>query len=86
MWDKDPQAVKDYTLDWSVWLGTDTITSSVWDVPAGLVKDSHGNTNTLATVWLSSGVPGKTYLVSNKIVTAGGRTDVRTIEVQVKKQ
>lgn len=85
-WDKDPQAVKDYSLDWSDWLGTDTIASSTWEVPSGIIKDQSGNTTTVTSVWLRGGTIGNTYQVSNKVTTAGGRTDVRTIEIQVKKQ
>lgn len=52
---KDPQAVLDYNVDWSTWLGTDTIASSVWTVEAGLTKDSDSKTTTIATVMLSGG-------------------------------
>ena len=82
-YEKDPEAVKDYTLDWSDWLGTDTISSCTWIVPTGIVKDSSGNTSTLTTIWLSGGTAGKRYKVYAKIVTAQGRTEVRGIEIVV---
>ena len=40
-------------------------------------------TTTKATVWLRGGAGGITYLVTNRIVTVGGRTDDRTISVKV---
>lgn len=82
---KDPDAVLDYAVDWSAWLGGDEIASSQWLLEDGalieLVTDTH--TARKATVWLRGGQEGTTYLVTNRIVTAGGRTDDRTISVKV---
>ena len=78
---KDPDAVLDYEADWSAWLGSDTIESSSWTVPTGLTKDSEANTTTTATVWLSGGTAETIYDVINRIVTAGGRTEDRTIKI-----
>ena len=80
---KDPDAVLDYTIDWSSWLGDDTISASSWTVPSGLTKDSDSNTTTAATVWLSGGTEGVIYTVTNQITTAGGRTDERSIKILV---
>lgn len=70
--------VLDYRADWATWLGSDTISTSDWTVPTGLVEDSDSNTTTDATVILSGGVVGTTYTVSNTIVTAAGLTAVRS--------
>lgn len=83
---KDPDAVLDYQIDWSTWLGTDTISASAWTVATGLTKDSSTNTTTTATVWLSGGTVDTSYTVTNKIVTAGGRTDERTITIVVRER
>lgn len=83
---KDPNAVLDYTFDWSAWLGTDTIASKTVTVPTGITLDSSSFTTTAVTAWLSGGTAGTTYTVSCKIVTAGSRTDERSIEVQVKER
>lgn len=80
---KDPNAVLDYEIDWSLWLGVGSISSSVWFVPDGITKDSESNTTTTTTIWLSGGAVGVAYLLTNRIVTAGGRTDDRTIEIFV---
>lgn len=87
---KDPNAVVDFAIDWSAWLaltppGTaDTISTSTWTVPAGLTKGSEINTTTKATVWLSGGTAGETYEITNRIVTAGGRTYDQTLRIVVR--
>lgn len=77
---KDPEAKKDYTIDWSTFLGADTISTSAWgDVSpvtsSPLVKSSPSNTTTTTTVWLDDGLAGTTYTVVNHIVTAAGREE-----------
>ncbi|MGV1048216.1 MAG: hypothetical protein ACOYD4_06805 [Solirubrobacterales bacterium] len=79
---KDPDATLDYTVDWSQWLGEDTIDVSDWVVATGLTEDSATNTTTTATIWLTGGVPGQNYDVTNRITTTGGRVDDRTIRVR----
>jgi hypothetical protein len=83
---KDPDAVLDYQVDWSSWLDTDTISTSVWTVPAGITEDSESETTTAATIWVSGGTAGTDYDLVNEIVTAGGRTDNRTITIQVREK
>ena len=78
---KDPDSVLDYQLDWSSWLGTDTISTSVFTVPTGLTKDSEGNTSTTSTVWLSGGTLNQIYNVVCRITTTGGRTVDRSFDV-----
>jgi len=82
---KDPDAVLDYSVDWSAWLAGDEIASSQWLLGVGALLEvlTDTNTATSATVWLQGGQAGITYLVTNRIVTAGGRTDDRTISVRV---
>lgn len=80
---KDPNAVLDYLIDWSAFLGTDTIATSTWIVPTGITKDSDTRTTTTTTIWLSSGTAGHTYELTNRITTAGGRTDDRTVLIAV---
>lgn len=75
---KDPNAVLDYALDWTKWLNGDTIATSEWTVPAGLTLNSHSNTTTRSTAWISGGSAGQSYTVANRITTAGGRTEDRS--------
>lgn len=81
---KDPDAVKDYSVNWATWLGADTIQTSTWVVPSGITEDSNTNTDTTATIWLSGGAAGQVYALTNRIVTAGGRTEDQTIFVPVR--
>jgi hypothetical protein len=87
--DKDPQAVKDYALDWSALLASgETLATSNWAVtPTGELaiglKPIIGN---LATVWLSGGVDGTAYSLVNTITTSRGVTDERTVQIKVKGQ
>ena len=83
---KDPNAVLDYTVDWETWLGGDTISTSAWTVGTGLTEDSDSNTTTSATVWLSGGTTGTDYACTNRIVTAAGRTEDRTIHIRVRER
>lgn len=83
---KDPDAVLDYTVNWASFLGIDTISSDSWIVQTGITSVLQTNTTTASTIWLSGGTLGTRYALTNRIVTAGGRTEDRTIYVKVKEQ
>lgn len=87
---KDPDAELDYTRDWSDWLTAvgDTIDTSTWIVPEGLEIGEAGETNddTTATIWLKGGIVDVEYEVTNRITTAGGRTDDRTFKVVIRQR
>lgn len=80
---KDPDAVLDYGVDWGDWLGTDTLATSAWEVPAGIAKDTDTHDAKSTKVWLSGGTAGQRYMLTNRVTTAGGRTDERTVRVDV---
>jgi len=81
---KDPDAILDYSIEWSKWLAGDQIQKSAWTVsdPA-LEAANDSNTPTRTTVWLSGGGAGQSYTVTNRITTSGGRTDERSFTIQV---
>ena len=81
VFEKDPEAVLDYQVDWSNWLDEDTIATSVWVAQTGLTVDSDTETTTTATAIVSGGTAGSTYTLENKITTAGGLTDERTLYI-----
>lgn len=83
---KNKDASLPYTLDWSAWLGADTISAVTWTVPAGLTKASQTNTPTTASAVLSAGTAGTAYQVGCKITTAAGLVDERTIEIRVEER
>ncbi len=80
---KDPTEVLDYTIDWETLLDGDTISTSDWAVDTGITQDSESETTTLAIIWVSGGTVDKQYTLTNTIVTAGGRTRVRSIAINV---
>jgi hypothetical protein len=83
---KDPNATLDYLVNWVTWLGSDTILTSTWIVPSGVTKVSDSHSATAATIWLSGGTVGNDYELTNRIVTAAGRTEDRTITIQLREK
>lgn len=80
---KSPSDILDYILDYSTWLGVDTIDTSTWSVPSGVTKASDSKTADTTTVWISGGAIGQEYKIQNTITTVGGRTKVQTFDLAV---
>ncbi len=80
-----PQAILDYTIDWTAWLNGDAISNSVWAYP-GMTLGALGATvnGNAVTVWLTGGTPGTVYKVRNQIMTVNGRTERETFDLVVK--
>ena len=78
---KDPDAVLDYVVDWSSWLEADDYITdaTVTADDDGVTVDSSDHDNTTVTAWISGGTIGDTVGVVFQIVTAGGRTEDRTV-------
>lgn len=83
---KDPAETRYYRMDWSAHLGTDTISTSSWTIPAGLTLVANGvvSGNTKTYVLLSGGTANQSYILTNTIVIntgeiyqRSGRLDVR---------
>ena len=83
---KDPNAVLDYTIDWTRWLAGDQVATSEWLVPTGLTKVADTKTASSATVWLSGGTAGQSYTVTNRITTTGGRAEDRSFTIRVEER
>jgi hypothetical protein len=91
---KDPDAIKDYSINWAqdddgnpgLYAG-DELASSEWIVPAGITKTDESFTpEGLTTIWLSGGTDKASYTLTNRITTAGGRTDDRSVVLPIKQQ
>lgn len=80
---KDPTSVLDYSIDWSDFLGDDSISSSSWSLDAGIGNAGSMFCRNLSTIFLSGGSNGVGYNARNTIVTAGSRTETRTIKINV---
>ncbi len=78
----DPDSVLDYFVEWQRWLDGDTIETSTWLIsPDTLTRGLEEKTNTRATIWLSGILEGAVHLVTNRIHTAGGRTEDRSFKL-----
>ncbi len=91
---KDPQAILDYSVDWSGGDGTppwlhegEGITSATWSVtargPGAVTIDREGRIGGKCTVWLAGGTPGVTSIATCHIVTSEGREDDRSHTIRV---
>ena len=95
---KDPDSTLIYTFDWANggpndgsldddgWLQGAEISSSSFVLPADLNNVIETNTTTTASIKLSGGKNGKDYVVTNRVVTDGGETDDRSIQVNVRQR
>ena len=84
---QDPDATLDYSIDWGPWLNNgDTIDTSTWIVESPIATASENiiNTNTTTIVFLSGGVHGQNYLITNRITTVNGLTDDRSFELRIR--
>ena len=82
---KDPNAVLDWTIDWSRWLRREeVISTSTWTTSLTTASDS--NTPSTTSVFLSGGTAGTNYSVANRITTNQGRTEDRTFTVSVQER
>lgn len=65
--DKDPDEIVDYTVDWSRFLGTDTITTSNW-----FIKDANGTKEQVTPNEIVDGLQflSTTVPTGNQAVTA----------------
>ena len=83
---KDPDSVVDYGRKWAEWLSdTDIIIASQWIIattenPVTLVIESDGinEGGKTTSFWVSGGLAGMTYKLTNRITTNDGRIEDRT--------
>jgi hypothetical protein len=79
---KDPDDTVDYAFNWVAWLGDDTISSSEFLLPDGLTEVSASFDDAITQIFVSGGSCA-IYRITNRIVTAGGRTKDKTIRIKV---
>jgi len=82
-YDKDPNAVLDYSEDWTAWLAGDTITALSIIATSGITVQSQTTTFpcSVVTVWLAGGTGSISYSVTFHVTTTAGRQDDRTITI-----
>jgi hypothetical protein len=76
---QDENEVLDYIVNWSGWLGTDTI-ASVTNTTTGLTITNASNTTSTATFRLSGSISG---WLEHRITTAAGRTKELLVLLEV---
>lgn len=91
---KDPAAVIDYAMDWSLnYLEEgEQITASSWFIlPQGAVNDLAVDniptpTMGMTTIFVAQGIAGKIYQLTNRITTNQGRTDERSLFIRIEEK
>ena len=98
---KDPDEVQDYTVDWSRFLGDNTINSVAWyvrdsdgtktaiaatETVDGLTLDLQSTTNTVATARWSGGTANQTYRVTCAITYNTSLVAERVIQLPIKER
>lgn len=84
--EKDPDTDSTYTIDWTNQLGSETVSSSSWTLPAGVTETSSSNTTTTTTITLGGGTAGSTYELTNDVTLSDSSTLDASIYVYVKQQ
>lgn len=81
---KDPTATLDYGFDRAAWMSSGDVTSSsVWSGGGLSTTSSSISSHTVATFVTSGGTADTLYKVTNRIVTAQGRTDERSLYLRI---
>lgn len=86
---KDPNARKDYEIDCRAWLNGDTLTAVqfLWQTGATVQVDSSSfSPEGIVTVWLVGGTDQTTDYMTFRPTTALGRSDDWTIQINVRSQ
>ena len=80
---KGEQSIVNIGLDWSQWLGTDTIITSEWTTDVELTLSRKQNTTTTTACYVEGGILGSVYQITNKITTLDGKVDTRFITIVI---
>jgi len=85
---KDPNAVLDYTFDWTAWLAGDTLVSidSAVSGSIGANISAQYFSGQKATIWVQGGTSGSKIALRCRIVTLAGRVDDRTVYLKIKER
>jgi hypothetical protein len=96
---KDPDEQLDYSVDWSRYLGSNTISSVVWKIDDadnvkqtwsalgivnGIQHVSNSNSDTVATIQIGLGTANKTYDIYCQITTSTGVVTERKIRLKIR--
>lgn len=84
---KDPDAVLDYSFDWSAWLDAipDTIATAQC-IGTGITVNQSSIVGKKVVAWVAGGTRGTTGILTCRITTNGGRTDDRSIYLKIRER
>lgn len=80
---KDPDEVISFGVDWSEYLGAETVTSSNWTVPSGVTKVGQTLVGKQANVTISGGTLGTVNRITNRVTTSAGETVDQSIDIEI---
>lgn len=89
---KDPDALLDYSFDWTAWLAVstpaDTIATHTCTVSGATTAEVENESEAggVVTAWVSGGAVGDKIALKCKITSASGRVDERTVYLKVKER
>jgi hypothetical protein len=81
----DPDETLDYAFNWSAFLTAagspaDSIASSSWHVaPAGPELSNPASQGAITSTFISGAALGQVYVLTNRVVTAAGRTAEKSV-------
>lgn len=82
---QSPAARLDYGVDWTAFLGTDSIASASWLEPTGtLTLDDFAVSDGVHSVFVAGGESGRAYRLTSRVETAAGRAAEETIVIFVR--
>lgn len=84
IFEKNADSVLDFSINWTNFLASGTISSSDWTVDSGLTVLSTAISGVYTTIWISGGIATSSYDGRN-VITAGSLRDSVVFSVYVLK-
>lgn len=81
---KGESSTLDLGINWSDWLGTDTIISSEWINDPELIIFNTEEDEKTTSCYISGGVNGQSYRLFNKITTENGLIESRFVTISIR--
>lgn len=86
---KDPDAVLDFSVDWTATLAPgETLASALWliEPEGGLQLVSETGDGNVRSAWVAGGKPGDIVRLTSRLVTSLGRSDDRSFHIRIVEQ
>jgi hypothetical protein len=81
---KDPEAILDYSWDWTDWLGPEEVITTQDVVAEGVLAETPTCSGGIVTCRLSGGTIGVSASATCHITTSAGQADDRTIHLVIR--